>query len=268
MNYQKGAAKAFDDAQVQLNVAVSNAVSMQKEINELKANESKLQIDCQARISAAERKSNFTAKELTEVRVKLEKALSDHDRKDAEYAQLRRELNRAQSDLMNVREDLREAQEKAANDLALVDRFWEMQMEITNCESYRLGWQERDKPEADRVDPDEADRARGITPGVYTLKELVNGVIRDVVDDDHVPAEPSSTIVQQELPLVEPLPVNRSVETGGDLIRGERWSLMLRLLRSIDLLPPLMRVTRQMPQLLRSFLLSFLLLTLMPPALM
>ena len=38
---------------------MSNAVSMQKEIDELKANALKLQVDCQARVSAAERKSNF-----------------------------------------------------------------------------------------------------------------------------------------------------------------------------------------------------------------
>ena len=150
--------------------------------------------------------------------MKLEKALSDHDRKDAEYNQLKRELDRTQVNLMNVREDLREAQEKAQKDLLLVDQFWELQMEITNCESYRLGWQERDKPEADRIDPDEADRRRGLTPGVYPLKELVNGVIRDVVDDDdtpQVPADPSSVIIQAELPQVEALPIDRSVVTGG-----------------------------------------------------
>ena len=106
--------KAYEDAKTQLDIALANTASMQKEIDGLKENESKLQIDCQARISAAERKSSFTSKELTDTKLKLEKALTDHDRKDAEYSQLKRELDRTQVSLMNVREDLREAQEKAA----------------------------------------------------------------------------------------------------------------------------------------------------------
>ena len=53
---------------------------------------------------------------------------------------------------------------------------------------------------------------------MYTLKELINGEIRDAIDDEdanRVPDDPSSVIVRTELPLVESLPINRSVEIGG-----------------------------------------------------